>query len=116
MGRVKKLFWECALNPWLDGYSVIPIKPHTIKLYEGFDYRPFEKRQPTIQELLRWSKEFPGSGVGIVVNYSPDRQTTIETVKAMGDLDRIMDVPILILFRLKDFLEQEGRTGGHHVD
>lgn len=104
---MKTSFIERAINNWLEGYSVIPLIPYSTRPYAGFDHSPYEKRQPTIHELFRWSKDdkYKGAGVGIVVNYPKDRQKTLKTIRDMGDLDEIYDVPVFILAMLKEAMK-----------
>ena len=94
-------FIERAIGRWLEGYSVIPM-PTPGRYYEDFDHRPYETQQPSLRELYEWSKKYPKAGVGIVVQYSPDREKTLEAIRAMGDLDEILDIPVFILQMLKD--------------
>lgn len=101
MIRKLRPFIDRAIENWLEGYSVIPMRPHIARLYPGFDVSPYEKRQPTLQEMHNWEDEYPNAGVGIVVNYKPDREKTLNQIKKM-DLMKIMDVPAFILFRLQD--------------
>lgn len=93
-------FIEQAIESWLQGFSVIPLRPHIAKPYEGFNCEPFKTRQPTLAEMLEWSKQYPGAGLGIVVRYKADPAKTRETIRAM-DLDNIMDIPVYILLKCK---------------
>ena len=102
-------FIELAIGRWLEGYSVYPIIPHIVRLYEGFDYKTYEKRQPTIHEMVSWSHEekFRGAGVGIAVNYQRDKEKTMEIIREMGDLDEINNVPVFILAMLKNAIANQ---------
>ena len=89
-----------AIDHYLDGYSVTPA-PAPGHYYKGFNYKPYERRQPTLAEMTSWSKQYPAATVAIMVNYRPDREKTLKAIRAM-DLDNDMETPVVVLFKLKE--------------
>jgi hypothetical protein len=48
------------------GWSVIPLMPRSKKPPEGFSWKPFQYRHPTVSELERWGKQYPEANIGVV--------------------------------------------------
>ena len=75
-----------ALGFLQKGYSVIPVSNDKIPLLE---WKEFQSRMATVEELVSWFQFFPDAQIGIVTGKISN--LTVVDIEAAGDLSLIKD-------------------------